>query len=147
MERSVLFAVRRGPDSSYTSAGNGIQGQQEIQQLFATMPRSRHEVQAFDAHMIPGAPTLVAAPNSRLTRPTGSINTTKPLPSLSLAVTGHVRYQESAFPPNWRMPGTSSVTPGDDPELLPRVFSQSFVLHPTAEGAYKATADVFRFVG
>ncbi|GAA5821277.1 hypothetical protein JCM11251_004549 [Rhodosporidiobolus azoricus] len=89
------------------------------------MPKSSHEVQAFDCHPI-----------------SGSANGAAP-PSLVVTVSGQVSHGSSPTP----SAGSISAKNFDN---LPRVFSQSFILvftgDPTAgEQGYTIASDSFRF--
>jgi len=46
------------PSSSLTWNGKAIQGADGLRQLIGKMPPTKHEVQAFDCHPIPGSPII-----------------------------------------------------------------------------------------
>ncbi|KAK2461451.1 hypothetical protein APHAL10511_005914 [Amanita phalloides] len=115
------------PSSSITWNGKPFQGIDGLAQLVEKMPPTKHEVQSFDCHPIPG------------THP----------PSLLLTVSGNVTHGRgpAGNPPNTH----SKALDGH-----PRVFSQAFLLTPdpatpvTKPGEvakYYISADTLRFVG
>ncbi|KAM6498649.1 hypothetical protein JOM56_006597 [Amanita muscaria] len=115
------------PSSSLTWNGKPFQGADGLRQLVEKMPPTKHEVQSFDCHPIPG---------------------TQP-PSLLLTVSGNVTHGKG---PEGNPPNTHSKTPDGHP----RVFSQTFLLTPdpaapaTKPGEvakYYISADALRFVG
>ena len=115
------------PSSSLTWNGKPFQGADGLRQLIETMPMTKHDVQSFDCHPIPG---------------------TQP-PSLLITVSGNVTHGRgpAGNPPN---------TPNRAIDGNPRVFSQTFMLvpdsaaPPTKPGEvakYYVSADALRFVG
>ncbi|KAG0149410.1 hypothetical protein CROQUDRAFT_653716 [Cronartium quercuum f. sp. fusiforme G11] len=120
--------------------GNAIAGPSQLSTvLLAQLPFSKHEVQSFDAHVIPGTPDR--------------------LPTLSINITGQVIFSAQPFRPSFKMPDSKLYTANQNPtdaEIalngLPRVFSQSLILVPKPDAAeaassYVIVADCFRFVG
>ncbi|KAF7303223.1 NTF2 domain-containing protein [Mycena kentingensis (nom. inval.)] len=116
------------PTSALTWNGTPFQGQDGLINLVTNMPPTKHEIQSFDCHPIPG---------------------TSP-PSLLIIVSGNVTH---GLGPAGNPAGSSSK----NKEGHPRVFSQTFVLipdasapPPTKAGAlakYFISADAMRFVG
>ncbi|KAG5636598.1 hypothetical protein H0H81_007538 [Sphagnurus paluster] len=115
------------PTSSLVWNGKPFQGAAGMRELIEKMPVTKHEVQSFDCHPIPG---------------------TSP-PSLLVSVSGSVTHGlgPSGNPTN--------ITPRN-PEGHPRVFSQTFMLvpDPTAPATkpgevakYYVSSDALRFVG
>ncbi|KAF9015715.1 hypothetical protein BDQ17DRAFT_1341519 [Cyathus striatus] len=114
-------------NSSLTWNGKPFQGADGLRQLIEKMPVTKHDVQSFDCHPIPG---------------------TQP-PSLLITVSGSVTHGRgpAGNPPNTH----SRAIDGH-----PRVFSQTFILvpdpaaPPTKPGEvakYYVGADALRFVG
>ncbi|KAH9486306.1 Nuclear transport factor 2 [Psilocybe cubensis] len=114
-------------NSSLTWNGTPFQGVEGLKDLVTKMPATKHEVQSFDCHPIPGAQP----------------------PSLLITVSGNVIHGKgpSGNPPD---------TPARAIEGHPRVFSQTFILvpdpnaPPTKPGEvakYYVSADALRFVG
>ncbi|KZT62659.1 NTF2-like protein [Calocera cornea HHB12733] len=120
------------PTSTLVWNGNKIQGLEALNDFFTKLPPSRHDVQAYDCHAIPG------------------LNDRKP--SLLLSVSGTVVHGKDAIdnPP----PRGYNVE-----DAWPRTFSQTFVLSPDLEGSglpreqwllvdrYYILSDHMRFVG
>ncbi|KJA28507.1 hypothetical protein HYPSUDRAFT_82846 [Hypholoma sublateritium FD-334 SS-4] len=115
------------PTSSLTWNGKPFQGVEGLKELVVKMPATKHEVQSFDCHPIPGAQP----------------------PSLLITVSGNVTHGRGPS-------GNPSDTPVRCPEGHPRVFSQTFILvpdpsaPPTKPGEvakYYVGADALRFVG
>ncbi|KAF9531895.1 hypothetical protein CPB83DRAFT_847994 [Crepidotus variabilis] len=115
------------PTSSLTWNGKPFQGAEGLVQLVTQMPATKHEVQSFDCHPIPG---------------------TSP-PSLLITVSGNVTHGLGPA-------GNPSDLPTRCIEGQPRVFSQTFLLvpdptaPPTKPGEvakYYVGADAVRFVG
>ncbi|KAF8641159.1 hypothetical protein AX17_000794 [Amanita inopinata Kibby_2008] len=115
------------PSSSLTWNGKPFQGADGLRQLIEKMPPTRHEVQSFDCHPIPG------------THP----------PSLLVVVSGNVTHGRgpAGNPPN---------TPSKTPDGHARVFSQTFLLTPDSAAPptkpgevakYYVSADALRLVG
>ncbi|KAK7465501.1 hypothetical protein VKT23_005476 [Stygiomarasmius scandens] len=114
------------PSSSLTWNGKPLQGADGLRQLIEKMPPTKHEMQSYDCHPIPG---------------------TSP-PSLLVTVSGTVVHGK----PNPVPTKTSSK----NIEGQPRVFSQTFMLVPDTEAStskpgevakYYVSADALRFVG
>lgn len=107
--------------------GTAVEGSVEWAKFLLKMPQSRHDVQSYDCHAVPGS----AAPG----RP----------PSLLITVSGIVTF------------GEPSSAPAKTLDTAPRVFSQTFLLLPdvlpesTGDAAagpkYFVGADSLRFVG
>ncbi|KAF8971678.1 hypothetical protein BDZ97DRAFT_1901410 [Flammula alnicola] len=115
------------PGSSLTWNGKPFQGAEGLKELVAKMPPTKHEVQSFDCHPIPGAQP----------------------PSLLITVSGNVTHGRGPA-------GNPPDTPPRSIEGHPRVFSQTFILvpdptaPPTKPGEvakYYVGADALRFVG
>lgn len=113
--------------STLTWNGNPCQGAEGVKKLIQDMPNTKHEVQSYDCHPIPG---------------------TQP-PSLLISVSGNVTHGK---PPVAK----SSATSNRSIEGQPRVFFQTFILVPdpvapvakAGEVAkYYVDADAMRFVG
>ncbi|KAM0788115.1 hypothetical protein ACM66B_001281 [Microbotryomycetes sp. NB124-2] len=111
------------PSARITWNGNPI-AVTDLPVFTTSMPQSRHDVQAFDCHPLPGS--------------------TVP-PALALSVTGQVTHGTEPPPHN-----TGNVHPRDF-DFLPRVFSQSMILvcdatpKPDGSPRYLISADSFRF--
>ncbi|KAG9044047.1 hypothetical protein FS837_008841 [Tulasnella sp. UAMH 9824] len=105
--------------------GNALVGPDQIQGFWAGKPLSKHEIQSYDCHPIPGS--------SSDTRPA----------SLLITVSGIVVHGPMAKGP--LQTGTKKM------EEAPRVFSQAFVLMPeepvAPEPKYYIASDTLRFVG
>ncbi|KAF5312624.1 hypothetical protein D9619_002632 [Psilocybe cf. subviscida] len=115
------------PTSTLTWNGHPFQGVDGLKALIAKMPRTKHEVQSFDCHPIPGAQP----------------------PSLLVTVSGAVTHGKGPL-------GNPATTPRSSIEGHPRVFAQTFILvpdptaPPTKPGEvakYYVGADALRFVG
>ncbi|GLB35804.1 putative nuclear pore RNA shuttling protein Mtr2 [Lyophyllum shimeji] len=115
------------PSSSLVWNGKPFQGAAGLRKLIEKMPVTKHEVQSFDCHPIPG---------------------TSP-PSLLISVSGSVTHGRGPA-------GNPPSTAARNPEGHPRVFSQTFMLVPdpaapaTKPGEvakYYISADALRFVG
>ena len=137
------------PSSAITWNGNPFAGADGVRDLLNDTPITKHEVQCFDCHPIPGRfhsyPLLVCRV------PTQPLTGSQP-PNLLVTVSGTVTHGNTASPP---APSNNS-TKSKNVEGQPRVFSQTFVLVPdssavpakTGEVAkYYISADAFRFVG
>lgn len=131
--------------SSLTWNGKAVQGADGLRQLMEKMPITKHEVQSFDCHPIPGSPFRRLGP---IIFPYAHILGTSP-PSLLVTVSGNVTHGRG---PSGNPPSTSSR----NPEGHPRVFSQTFMLVPDSEtpatkpgevAKYYISADALRFVG
>ncbi|KAF9786883.1 NTF2-like protein [Thelephora terrestris] len=116
------------PSSAITWNGNPFAGANGIRELLADTPITKHEVQCFDCHPIPGSQP----------------------PNLLVTVSGTVTHGN---PPT--VPSTNNAK-SKNVDGQPRVFSQTFVLVPdpsaipakTGEVAkYYISADALRFVG
>ncbi|EMD42248.1 hypothetical protein CERSUDRAFT_110774 [Gelatoporia subvermispora B] len=115
------------PSSALVWNGKPFQGSDGVRKLLSGMPITKHDVQSFDCHPIPGSQP----------------------PSLMVIVSGTVVHGKgpTGNPPN---------TPVKSIDGQPRVFSQTFMLVPdpnappttTGEVAkYYVSADAMRFVG
>ncbi|KAJ7597436.1 hypothetical protein C8J56DRAFT_774009, partial [Mycena floridula] len=115
------------PSSSLTWNGKPFEGTEGLSQLVTKMPPTKHEVQSFDCHPIPG---------------------TTP-PSLLIQVSGSVTHGRgpASNPPS---------APNKTVDGHPRVFSQTFMLQPDPTAPTKNAgelpkyfigADAMRFVG
>ncbi|KAF8921908.1 hypothetical protein CPB85DRAFT_1265070 [Mucidula mucida] len=116
------------PSSSITWNGTSKTGVDGLKELITNMPPTKHDMQSFDCHPVPG---------------------TSP-PSLLLTVSGNVTHGKGASgnPPNT---GNKTI------DGHPRVFSQTFILIPDPNAPttgkvgevakYFITADALRFVG
>ncbi|KAG5647690.1 hypothetical protein DXG03_008413 [Asterophora parasitica] len=113
--------------SSLVWNGKPFQGSEGLRELIQKMPVTKHEVQSFDCHPIPG---------------------TSP-PSLLVSVSGSVIHGRGPA-------GNPSTTALRNPEGHPRVFSQTFMLVPDPAAPaskpgevakYYVSADALRFVG
>lgn len=107
--------------------GKPFQGSDGVRKLISAMPVTKHEVQCFDCHPIPGSQP----------------------PNLLITVSGTVTHGH-------RPTGNSASTSSKSVDSQPRVFSQTFMLVPdptappskTGEVAkYYVNADAMRFVG
>ncbi|KZP28791.1 NTF2-like protein [Athelia psychrophila] len=146
------------PSSSLTWNGNPYQGAEGVRELMAGMPITKHDVQSFDCHPIPGAsppPLLPFFPLSRrapIRSLTGCVCAaragTQP-PSLLVTVSGNVTHGRGPA-------GNPPATPVKCIDGQSRVFSQTFMLvvdpsaPPTKSGEvakYYINADAMRFVG
>jgi len=99
-----------------------------VKEMVEKMPVTKHEIQSFDCHPIPG----------------------KNPPSLMVTVSGNVTHGRGV---SGNPPQTSKER---NPEGHPRVFAQTFLLVPDTEVAaapptqpakYYISADAMRFVG
>ncbi|KAF7311120.1 NTF2 domain-containing protein [Mycena chlorophos] len=116
------------PTSALTWNGTPFQGQDGVVSMVQNMPPTKHDIQSFDCHPIPG---------------------TQP-PSLLIIVSGSVTH---GLGPSGNPAGTSK----QNKEGHPRVFSQTFMLVPDAAAPppskagelakYFVSADALRFVG
>lgn len=115
------------PSSSLTWNGKPYQGSDGVKELIQNMPITKHEVQSFDCHPIPGSQP----------------------PSLLVTVSGNVQHGRGPA-------GNPAATPAKSVDGQLRVFSQTFMLVPdptapptkTGEVAkYYVNADAMRFVG
>jgi len=115
------------PSSSLTWNGKPYQGSKGVKELIENMPVTKHEVQSFDCHPIPGSQP----------------------PSLLVTVSGNVQHGRGPA-------GNPAATPAKSVEGHSRVFCQTFMLVPdptapptkTGEVAkYYVNADAMRFVG
>jgi NTF2-related export protein 1/2 len=114
------------PASSLTWNGKPFQGPDGLRQLVEKMPPTKHEMQSFDCHPIPGATP----------------------PSLLVTVSGTVVHGKPVqLPPGQRSKNIEGQA---------RVFSQTFMLVPDSAAApsqpgepakYYIGADALRFVG
>ncbi|KAI0076054.1 NTF2-like protein [Panus rudis PR-1116 ss-1] len=113
--------------SSLTWNGNPYQGAEGVRELLSKMPVTKHEIQSFDCHPIPGSQP----------------------PSLLVTVSGTVIHGRGPA-------GNPANTPSKSVDGQPRVFSQTFMLvpDPTAPqtkagevAKYYVNADTMRFVG
>ncbi|KAI9570349.1 hypothetical protein HD554DRAFT_412293 [Boletus coccyginus] len=112
--------------STLTWNGNPCQGVDGVKKLIQNMPSTKHEVQSYDCHPIPGS------------RP----------PSLLLTVAGNVTHGKNSEHP--------VTTPSRSVDGQPRVFFQTFMLVPDPAAPvvgvgevakYYVDADSMRFVG
>ncbi|KAH9828689.1 NTF2-like protein [Rhodofomes roseus] len=115
------------PSSALTWNGRPFQGSEGVRKLISAMPTTKHEIQSFDCHPIPGSQP----------------------PNLLITVSGTVTHGRG---PAGNPPATSSKSVDGQP----RVFSQTFMLvpdptaPPTKAGEvakYYVNADALRFVG
>ncbi|KAH9948229.1 NTF2-like protein [Amylocystis lapponica] len=115
------------PTSAVTWNGKAFHGSEGVRKLINGMPISRHEVQSFDCHPIPGSQP----------------------PSLLVTVSGQVTHGRG---PSGNPPGTPAKTIDGHP----RVFTQTFMLVPDSNAPptkagevakYFVNADAMRFVG
>ncbi|KII93618.1 hypothetical protein PLICRDRAFT_171349 [Plicaturopsis crispa FD-325 SS-3] len=115
------------PTSSLAWNGKPYQGSDGVKDLIQKMPPTKHDVQSFDCHPIPGSQP----------------------PSLLVTVSGNVVHGKGPS-------GNPAATPAKSIDGQPRVFSQTFMLVPdptapptkTGEVAkYYVNADSMRFVG
>ncbi|KAJ7492365.1 hypothetical protein FB451DRAFT_1388766 [Mycena latifolia] len=116
------------PTSALTWNGTPFQGAEGLVSLVQNMPPTKHDIQSFDCHPIPG---------------------TQP-PSLLIVVSGSVTH---GLGPS----GNPSATSTRNKEGHPRVFSQTFMLVPDSAALppskvgelakYYISADALRFVG
>lgn len=136
------------PDARIVWNGNVIVGLPAFSTtLLSQLSFSKHDIQSFDAHAIPGS---IVPPST--------------LPSISLNITGQVIFSAQPFPPTFRMPDPKDISPLQNPadaqqalNGLPRVFSQTLILAPAPSveesnqavsiSNYAIIADCFRFVG
>ncbi|KAF5366928.1 hypothetical protein D9757_010846 [Collybiopsis confluens] len=82
------------PSSSLTWNGNPLQGADGVRQLIENMPPTKHEMQSFDCHPIPGS-----SPPSLLVTVSGTVIHGKPLPSgqRSKTIDGQARVFSQTF--------------------------------------------------
>ncbi|TFY78794.1 hypothetical protein EWM64_g5218 [Hericium alpestre] len=114
------------PNSAMTWNGNPYGGVDAVRELMAKMPPTKHEVQSYDCHPIPGSQP----------------------PSLLITVSGSVTHGGGPA-------ANPASTPAKSVDGQPRVFTQTFILSPDsttppASGGlptYYITADTMRFVG
>ncbi|KAG6919028.1 hypothetical protein DXG01_009738 [Tephrocybe rancida] len=113
--------------SSLVWNGKPFQGATGIRELLEKMPVTKHDIQSFDCHPIPG---------------------TSP-PSLLVSVSGSVTHGQGPS-------GNPAHTAPRTPEGHPRVFHQTFMLVPDSNtpatkpgelAKYYVSADAIRFVG
>ncbi|KDQ15675.1 hypothetical protein BOTBODRAFT_31560 [Botryobasidium botryosum FD-172 SS1] len=124
--------------------GTAMEGEAAVSELIARMPQSKHEVQSYDCHAIPGS--------GFASRP----------PSLLITVSGIVTHGPQTSANGSGGAGGSSqpptgLTPPKTVDAAPRVFSQTFILvpddtpgraaAPTGEPTYYIGSDTMRFVG
>lgn len=115
-----------------------------MQELLSKMPPTRHEVQSFDCHPVPGSFVLAF---EEITQLNGLfISTGSQPPSLMVSVSGTVTHGKGPA-------GNPAATPARSVDGQPRVFHQTFMLVPdptTAPGEpqkYYVNGDILRFVG
>ena len=134
------------PSSAITWNGNPFAGADGVRDLLNDTPITKHEVQCFDCHPIPGRLCPYPSSCANLTL-TGS----QP-PNLLVTVSGTVTHGTPANP----TAPSNNTTKSKNIDGQPRVFSQTFVLVPdssavpakTGEVAkYYISADALRFVG
>ncbi|KDQ63107.1 hypothetical protein JAAARDRAFT_168576 [Jaapia argillacea MUCL 33604] len=115
------------PTSTVTWNGNPCEGSDGVKKVMEGMPSTKHEVQSFDCHPIPGSQP----------------------PSLLVTVSGNVVHGKGTA-------GNPVSTPSRSVDGQPRVFAQTFMLvpDPTAPpvkpgevAKYYIGADAMRFVG
>lgn len=132
------------PTSALTWNGTPYQGSDGVRQLLSKMPPTKHEVQSFDCHPIPGEHDCRCPLAAYVDDSTGS----QP-PSLLVTVSGTVIHGKGPA-------GNPPSTPAKSIDGQPRVFSQTFMLAPdpnaprAAPGEvakYFVNADTMRFVG
>jgi len=146
--RSTKLPEFYRPDARIVWNGNAIAGLPAFSStLLSQLSYSKHEVQSFDAHVIPGS---IIAPAV--------------LPTISISISGQVIFSAQPFPSNFRMPDPKDISPDQNPadaqqalDGLPRVFSQTLILAPSPSATesnnavaisnYAIVADCFRFVG
>ncbi|PLW30739.1 hypothetical protein PCANC_01540 [Puccinia coronata f. sp. avenae] len=146
--RSTKLPEFYHPDARIVWNGNAIAGLPAFSStLLSQLSYSKHEVQSFDAHAVPGS---IIAPSV--------------LPTISISISGQVIFSAQPFPSNFRMPDPKDISPKQNPvdaqqalDGLPRVFSQTLILAPSpsaiesnqpiAISNYAIVADCFRFVG
>jgi NTF2-related export protein 1/2 len=135
------------PTSTLTWNGHPFQGVDGLKALIAKMPRTKHEVQSFDCHPIPG---VYLSFFIHLYQPLDTVLFlgAQP-PSLLITVSGAVTHGRG-------LAGNPATTPRSSIEGHPRVFAQTFILvpdptaPPTKPGEvakYYVGADALRFVG
>ncbi|KAF9074922.1 NTF2-like protein [Rhodocollybia butyracea] len=112
------------PVSSLTWNGKPLQGPDGLRQLIENMPPTKHEMQSFDCHPIPGA-----SPPSLLVTVSGTVVHGKPAPSLqrSKNIEGHAR----VFSQTFMLVPDSAAAPSQ----------------PGEPAKYYIGADALRFVG
>lgn len=124
-----------------------MQGDAGVKGLIEGMPSSRHEIQAFDCHPIPGEFGCSRFADGILDYPCAAGTTP---PSLLVTVSGTVVHGKSA---------ETGATPTSSRSVdsQPRVFTQTFMLAPDTEPTsgdaankpvkYYVNTDSMRFVG
>ena len=142
------------PTSALTWNGNPYQGTEGIRELLKGLPTTKHEVQSFDCHPIPGQSSFSCFVLSNSIPKKAEIICftqligTQP-PSLLVTVSGTVIHGKGTA-------GNPASTPAKSVEGQPRVFAQTFMLvpDPTAPqtkagevATYYINADAMRFVG
>ncbi|CAD6564104.1 MAG: hypothetical protein CYPHOPRED_001964 [Cyphobasidiales sp. Tagirdzhanova-0007] len=124
-DRPVLAQLYR-PQSRVVWNGNPISGVQEMVQFVDKMPASKHDIQAYDSHPLPGP-----------------ANTDVAFTSIVVTVSGTVQFYNASegqpAPPPPRQPGAQrqrrdANSKEDDVELMPRLFGHSFILSPEISG-------------
>jgi NTF2-related export protein 1/2 len=137
------------PSSAITWNGNPFAGADGVRDLLNDTPTTKHEVQCFDCHPIPGWSRLEPLFARRV--PTQPLTGSQP-PNLLVTVSGTVTHGNPANP---ALPSNNNAK-SKNVDGQPRVFSQTFVLVPdpsvvpakTGEVAkYYISADALRFVG
>ncbi|OBZ78817.1 NTF2-related export protein 1 [Grifola frondosa] len=103
------------PTSALTWNGKPYEGSDGVRKLISGMPATKHEVQSFDCHPIPGSQP----------------------PSLLVTVSGTVIHGRgpSGNPPN---------TPNKSIDGQPRVFSQTFMLAPDPNAPPTKSGEIVR---
>ncbi|KAG6842446.1 hypothetical protein C0991_007576 [Blastosporella zonata] len=126
--------------SSLVWNGKPFQGATGIRDLLEKMPVTKHDIQSFDCHPIPGSYFWTIVKRLRLLK---SSTGTSP-PSLLVCVSGSVVH------------GNPTNITARNPEGRSRVFSQTFMLVPDSNAPatkpgelakYYVSADAIRFVG
>ncbi|THH16646.1 hypothetical protein EW146_g4028 [Bondarzewia mesenterica] len=156
------------PNSALTWNGTPFEGAQGVRALLRDMPKTKHEVQSFDCHPIPGA--FVVPFPLPFTHHLCSFYPPSLFPILipSIVVVVVVAiYKTGSQPPFLLVTVSGTVTHGGGPtanptsappktiEGHPRVFAQTFMLVPDAAATtkvgevakYYISADALRFVG
>ncbi|POW17338.1 hypothetical protein PSTT_00574 [Puccinia striiformis] len=91
------------PDARIVWNGNAIAGLPAFSStLLSQLSYSKHEVQSFDAHAIPGS---VIAPSV--------------LPTITITISGQVIFSAQPFPSNFRMPDPKDISPKQKPGRCP----------------------------
>jgi NTF2-related export protein 1/2 len=131
--------------STLTWNGNPCQGVEGVKKLIQDMPSTKHEVQSYDCHPIPGLFAVAHSDRNAHAR----YHTGSQPPSLLVTVSGNVTHGRGPA-------GNPASTPIKSVDGQPRVFFQSFMLvpDPTAPivkagevAKYYVDADAMRFVG